>query len=432
MSNNLFNNKYYNQLFGGRKQEQEQEDERTEDTRQRLERIFGGHKQEQEQEQEDERTEDTRLRLERIFGGHKQEQEQEQEEDERTEDTRQRLERIFGGARPKGSKNRTKEQIAAAKNAKLAGRVSDAEYMRLYGPAGTGKFTDKGEENGRKLFGFKNGAIAIRDDTGRFIIREGASKEKLDEIRALRAQAGELSHKVEKKHPGGLIKAAAAKKAFNAYWNRKTRQAKKYDSTHGTDTLKYVQRNKTYHTKYAHHSPKFHLDETSPKGYLYLRKERVLRQPDGSPSVYQSGKRKGELRVRRAGPAIYDFIGVAPEELKYSNKGKTKAPGWTKENPVYIENKWGQVEKLVDYRDEHPAMSEDEMEAHLEQRKQAHKNRVKATTAEEAIQFRDETIAVHRTNRGKSIDPVHSPHMAWAEHDPSVLPVSPVHKRRGV
>jgi hypothetical protein len=431
MSNNLFNNKYYKQLFGGRKQEQEQDDEHTEDTRQRLERIFGGRKQEQEQ---DERTEDTRQRLERIFGGRKQEQEQEQD-DERTEDTRQRLERIFGGARQKGSKNRSKAEIAAAKAAKVAGRVSDADYMARYGPNGTGKFTNEGMIDGKLHFGFKNGAVAIRDDSGRFIIRRGASSETLDDLRKLRAPAGTLSHKVEKKHPGGLIKAAAAKKAFQAYWNRKLREAKKYDAKHpDADTLKYVKRNKTYHTKYARHNPELRLDESSPKGYLYLRKERVLRQPDGSPSVYgPRSKRAGELRIRRAGPAIYDFIGVAPETLKFSDKGKTKAADWTPERHSYVPDKWGHVEKLEDWRDENPAMSEEEMAAHVEARKQAHKNRDKAATAANAIRYRDETIAAHRVNRGKSTAPVHSPHMAWADSEPAhseSAPVSPIHRRR--
>jgi hypothetical protein len=50
------------------------------------------------------------------------------------------------------------------------------------------------------------------------------------------------------------------------------------------------------------------LSDTSEKGYLYLRKERLYRNKDGSVSR----KEDGAPRVRRAGPALYDFIGVAP------------------------------------------------------------------------------------------------------------------------
>lgn len=251
----LFNNKYYNQLFGGKKQER------------------------QEKKQRQEQSEDSGSSMS-------------------TEDTRQRLERIFGGA--KGKKGSAKPKSTAA-------RKTDAQVLA------EGKVKDAGKKNGKQVFEFKNGAQAVRDDKGRFVIVKGASKATMAALRGRRT-----GPKAQR------ISADQAKKAFSAYWNRKMREAASHDNKHGLKGRKShkaaVKRSKTYHMKYAHKSVKRHLSPESDKGYLYLRKERVIRGANGMPSR----KKDGSVRVRRAGPAIYDFIGVAPEVLKLSKRTGSK------------------------------------------------------------------------------------------------------------
>jgi hypothetical protein len=243
----LFNNKYYNQLFGGKKEEQQQK---------------------------------------------KRQQRQQDEESMSTEDTRQRLERIFGGA--KGKKGTAKPK---------AGRKSDAEILA------EGKVKDAGKKNGKQLFEFKNGALAVRDANGRFVIVQGASAATMGALRERRT-----GPKAQR------ISADQAKKAFSAYWNRKMREAASYDNRHSLKGRKShkaaVKRSKSYHMKYAHKNPARHLSPESDKGYLYLRKERIIRDASGVPAR----KKDGSVRVRRAGPAIYDFIGVAPEVLQMSKR----------------------------------------------------------------------------------------------------------------
>ena len=246
----LFNNKYYNQLFGGKKEEQQ--------------------RQQRQQRQQD-------------------------EESMSTEDTRQRLERIFGGA--KGKKGSAKPKVAAA-------RKSDAEILA------EGKVKDAGKKNGKQVFEFKNGALAVRDASGRFVIVQGASKATMDALRARRT-----GPKAQR------ISANQAKKAFSAYWNRKMREAASHDRKHGlkgrASHKAAVKRSKSYHMKYAHKNPARHLSPESDKGYLYLRKERILRD---SSSGMPLRNKHGKVSVRRAGPAIYDFIGVAPEVLQMSKR----------------------------------------------------------------------------------------------------------------
>jgi hypothetical protein len=248
----LFNNKYYNQLFGGKKEEQQQK---------------------------------------------KRQQREQDEESMSTEDTRQRLERIFGGV--KGKKGTAKPK---------AGRKSDAEILA------EGKVMSAGKKDGKQLFEFKNGALAVRDASGRFVIVKGAPADTLDALRARRT-----GPKAQR------ISTNQAKKAFSSYWNRKMREAASHDQKHGLKGRKShtaaVKRSKSYHMKYAHKNPARHLSPESDKGYLYLRKERILRDASGMPSR----NKKGSIRVRRAGPAIYDFIGVAPEVLQMSKRTGSKA-----------------------------------------------------------------------------------------------------------
>ncbi len=267
----LFENKYYKQLFGNR--EEDDETSGTQDTRQRLEKIFGGKQQQQEERSEDSESEGESGSM-------------------RSETTRDRLERIFGGAGKKGMKK-------GVRKAKVTGvRKSDEDILA------EGKVTDTGrKEDGRTVFRFSNGAEAVRDDNGRFIIRKGASKEYM----------GELQDRPRKVKP--LVPNAAAQKAFSAYWNRKMREAKSFDRKNklkGKDArAAAVKRSRTYHMKYSRADESKHLSDSSEKGYLYLRKERVYRNKDGSLSLGKEGK----PRVRRAGPAIYDFIGVAPRAV---------------------------------------------------------------------------------------------------------------------
>jgi hypothetical protein len=270
----LFNNKYYNQLFGGKKEEEQQQKKRQQKSQQKS--------QQKKQRQQ------------------KSEQKQEQDDSSMsTEDTRQRLERIFGGA--KGKKSSAKPKVAAA-------RKTDAQVLA------EGKVKDAGKKNGKQVFEFKNGAQAVRDASGRFVIVKGASKATMAALRGRRT-----GPKAQR------ISADQAKKAFGAYWNRKMREAASHDNKHGLKGRKShkaaVKRSKTYHMKYAHKNPARHLSPESDKGYLYLRKERVIRGANGMPSR----KKDGSVRVRRAGPAIYDFIGVAPEVLQHSKHTGSKA-----------------------------------------------------------------------------------------------------------
>ena len=267
----LFNNKYYNQLFGGKKEEEQQQKKRQQKSQQKSQ-------QKKERQQRKEREQD--------------------EESMSTEDTRQRLERIFGGA--KGKKGSAKPKAAA-------GRKTDAQVLA------EGKVKDAGKKDGKQLFEFKNGALAVRDAKGRFVIVKGVSKDKMASLRARRT-----GPKAQR------ISANQAKKAFSAYWNRKMRDAASHDNKHGLKGRKShkaaVKRSKSYHMKYAHKNTARHLSPESDKGYLYLRKERVLRDASGMPSR----NKKGSVRVRRAGPAIYDFIGVAPEVLQMSKRTGSK------------------------------------------------------------------------------------------------------------
>jgi hypothetical protein len=264
----LFNNKYYNQLFGGKKEEQQQK-----------------KRQQKSQQKSQER---------------KQRQQRDQDEDSMsTEDTRQRLERIFGGA--KGKKGSAKPRSTGA-------RKTDAQVLA------EGKVKNAGIKNGKQQFQFKNGAIAVRDANGRFVIVKGVSKDKMKTLRARRT-----GPKAQR------ISTNQAKKAFSSYWNRKMREAASHDRKHGLTGRKShkaaVKRSKSYHTKYARKNPARHLSPESDKGYLYLRKERVLRNASGMPTR----NKKGSIRVRRAGPAIYDFIGVAPEVLQLSKRKGSRA-----------------------------------------------------------------------------------------------------------
>jgi hypothetical protein len=270
----LFNNKYYNQLFGGKKEEEQQQKKRQQKSQQKSQQK----KQRQQQQRQQKEQDDSSMS---------------------TEDTRQRLERIFGGA--KGKKGSAKPKVAAA-------RKSDAQVLA------EGKVKDAGKKDGKQVFEFKNGALAVRDAKGRFVIVKGVSKDKMKSLRARRT-----GPKAQR------ISTGQAKKAFSAYWNRKMRDAASHNSKHGLKGRKShkaaVKRSKSYHMKYAHKNPARHLSPESDKGYLYLRKERVLRDASGMPSR----NKKGSVRVRRAGPAIYDFIGVAPEVLQMSKRKGSRA-----------------------------------------------------------------------------------------------------------
>jgi len=261
----LFENKYYQQLFGDKKQQQ---------------------KQQQKQQR----------------GGEEESSESNDSGSMASETTRDRLERIFGGAGKKGMK---KGQHLMAKPKVTGVRKTDAQILaegKVFNTTEDGNLLGRDAE-GRQQFRFKNGAIAVRDDNGRFLIRKGASAETLAKL-ASRPRAVKP-----------LVGNAKAAKAFSAYWNRKMREAKSFDRKNklkGKDSrAASVKRSRTYHTKYSHADADRHLSDSSEKGYLYLRKERVYRNKDGSVSV---GK-NGNPRVRRAGPALYDFIGVAPRAV---------------------------------------------------------------------------------------------------------------------
>jgi hypothetical protein len=266
MSSSLFNNKYYNQLFGGKRRDEEEPKPQT-------------------PEHNDEVTEVTEGTVSTSA----------------TETTRDRLNRIFGGA-PKGVKGSAKPKVAKPV-------LSDAEY------AATGKvqrYKDMTTADGRMIFQFKNGALAVRDPSnGRFIIIQGASAEKMNELRQLKAPKGSEPKTAKK------VSTAMAQKAFSAYWNRKLREAKRFDKEHGLAGTKQskaaaVRRSKTYRATHMRASPKYHLSPEN-KGYLYLRKERVLRDASGMPAK----RPDGSIRVRRAGPAIYDF-----EDVPAMHKGE--------------------------------------------------------------------------------------------------------------
>jgi hypothetical protein len=262
----LFENKYYQQLFGDKKQQQQQQKQQR--------------------------------------GGEEESSESNDSGSMASETTRDRLERIFGGAGKKGMK---KGQHLMAKPKVTGVRKSDAQILA------EGKVADAGRDaSGRQLFRFSNGATAVRDDNGRFLIRSGADA----------AYMATIAAKPRAAKP--LVSNAKAAKAFSAYWNRKMREAKSFDRKNklkGKDSrAASVKRSRTYHTKYSHADAERHLSDSSEKGYLYLRKERVYRNKDGSVSVGKSGK----PRVRRAGPALYDFIGVAPRAVN-PRKGSVPA-----------------------------------------------------------------------------------------------------------
>ena len=282
----LFENKYYQQLFG---EESTQHQKQQQQKQQQRRKQSGGEENMMMPHTGGRRVADDDSSSSSQGSQH-------------TEDTRQRLERIFGGAgRPKGSKN-------GVRKPKVTGvRKSDAAILA------EGKVEDAGSDGqGRQQFRFKNGAIAVRDDNGRFIIRQGASAAYMTGLKA-------RPRKVK-----ALVGNAQAGKAFAAYWNRKMREAKSFDRKMGykgkDSRASAVKRSRTYHMKYSRADASHHLDESSPKGYLYLRKERVYRNKDGSISKDSNGN----PRVRRAGPALYDFIGVAPRSVN-PRKGSVPA-----------------------------------------------------------------------------------------------------------
>jgi hypothetical protein len=329
MSSNLFNNKYYNQLFGG-KQQQEQE---------------------------------------------------ESMDSQSTEDTRQRLERIFGGA--KGKKGTGKPRVTGM-------RKTDAQILA------EGKVTDAGRMDGRQLFEFKNGARAIRDDNGRFIIVQGASAAKMAELRGARK-----GPKVER------VGADKAKKAFAAYWNRKMREAKSFDKKNGLkgkdSRAAAVKRSKSVHLKYAHKNTARHLTPESDKGYLYLRKERVLRNADGSPSRGKDGR----VRVRRAGPAIYDFIGVAPEKIAY-RKSSVRVGAIEK---ARAGRDAVQAAKLGMSLAQYQGMSKAaKAQASATRRASTSSKKARAASAGNAIAARNATLAARKQMRGEWHTPKMAPH----------------------
>ena len=285
----LFENKYYQQLFG---EESTQHQKQQQQKQQQRRKQSGG--------EENMMMPHTGGR--RVAGDD--DSSSSSQGSQRTEGTRERLERIFGGAGKKGMK---KGQHLMAKPKVTGVRKSDAAILA------EGKVEDAGRDGeDRQQFRFKNGAIAVRDDNGRFIIRQGASAAYMTGLQA-------RPRKVK-----ALVGNAQAGKAFAAYWNRKMREAKSFDRKMGykgkDSRASAVKRSRTYHQKYSHADASRHLDESSPKGYLYLRKERVYRNKDGSISKGSNGN----PRVRRAGPALYDFIGVAPRSVN-PRKGSVPA-----------------------------------------------------------------------------------------------------------
>jgi len=282
MSNNLFNNKYYNQLFGGRKQEEEQ--------------------QQQQQQDDDEHTQDTRERLQRIFGGRKQEEQQQQqrqqEDDEHSEETHERLQRIFGGKR--------QQQRAGA-------RATGAQH------------------EGRAVYEFGNGALAVRMDkkdgtreAGRYKIFQGpvlkdASGNRTDTFNRLLESAkhhNKTNKKGEQTVREGRITTARAQKAFEAYWNNRMRVAKTLDARDSTSSkVAGVKRAKSARMNKGLINPESHLNENSPYGWLYLRRQSRKKNAKGHAT-------------RRAGPAMYDFDGVSPKQgapLRKSPKSAKQA-----------------------------------------------------------------------------------------------------------
>lgn len=254
MNRELFNNKYYNQLFGGKKEEETSE------------------------------TNDA---------------------SERTEDTRERLERIFGGE-PKGRKpNPAKQTIRESKKAQTEEfkSMSDADYARAKG------FVNLG--NG--IFELKNGATARRLPDGRLRFVKGASSEKLDEIRKLRKSSKSYVPSDSSKDER-MISKSDASSAFAKYWSRKARDAAKYDRKNKlSNTPKSralaVSRARNYRMTHSK-SPEKTLSVDSPKGYLYLRRDKF------------AGKGASKRLTRHAGVRTYDFEGVAPREFTKTVKGK--------------------------------------------------------------------------------------------------------------
>ena len=258
MNPELFNNKYYNQLFGGKRQQQRMEDD---------------------------------------------------ESSSYTEDTRQRLERIFC-AEPKGRKpNPAKEAERAAKKSEAARMrlLSDEDYAAAKGMAysATESVTNKKGQRFTGLFTFSNGAKAIRDrETGRFKIVAQPNKSYIKgEGATFRAT-------------GRRISTADAQKAFGAYWNRRMRDARAENlakGTKGTKRSKVAAVRRAKEARLSHpKKAQYQLDESSPKGYLYVRREK---------------KTKDCKLIHRAGPALYDFAGVnpIPHKKKLSTgKGKPK------------------------------------------------------------------------------------------------------------
>jgi hypothetical protein len=297
---NLFNNKYYNQLFGGKRDRMDREE--SEDTRERLERIFGGAEDHEEASMDS--------------------------ESEVTEDTQGRLNRIFGGE-PKGKKGTGKPRVTGR-------RVSDQELLRRHGNGGL-------TADGQQIFVFRNGAKAVRDANGRFVIIAGADAATLAEYR-------DRPRKAKK-----LVSQEQAKRAFSAYWNQKLVQAARYNAQKGYDRdlktgkrmyrldsrtgkqvlrrqrpskVLAVKRAMTRSMKYSKKDKtgKWLLDDQSPRGYLYLQKERILRDAQGLPLMR---RKDGKVSVRRAGVARHGFSGVAPVVPGTYSKGKA--------NPARIE-----------------------------------------------------------------------------------------------
>jgi len=264
MSNNLFNNKYYNQLFGGRKQEEQQQ-----------------------QQDDDEHTQDTRERLQRIFGGRKQmgerQQQRQQDDDEHSEETHERLQRIFGGKRQQ----------------KGGVRATGAQH------------------EGRAVYEFGNGALAVRMDkkdgtreAGRYKIFQGpvlkdGSGNRTEVFNRL-LESAKHHNKTNKKGEvlvrEGRITTARAQKAFEAYWNRRMRVAKTLDARDGTSSkVTGVKRAKSARLSHGLINPDYHLNENSPYGWLYLRRQSRKKNAKGHAT-------------RRGGPAMYDFDGVSPRQ----------------------------------------------------------------------------------------------------------------------
>lgn len=265
MNPGLFNNKYYNQLFGGKKKGTNS--------------IPEEHVERNESNHVEEHTETPS-----SVGG--------------TEDTRTRLERIFGGnPKKKGEARLAKDKSLASRKAMSNEAYAAASDKVDWNP--NERVTNKSGETFTGVFTFrKNGAKAIRLESGRFKIVQGASSATMDRIRGQRAPGG-------KNRP---IKKAAAQRAFSSYFNRKMKQAKAENAENPPKSMRSskvaaVKRAKEYAlSTYKKNT----LNETSPKGYLYLRKEKEISRVDGD----------GNRVTRRAGPAIYSFEGVAPVERK--------------------------------------------------------------------------------------------------------------------